>query len=123
MELLKFEGETLTDDGGIIRRIKVKGDGYTNPNDGAWVDGKPLIFFKDKYYYCASRLTNTLISDVGVFCVAVHLEGSCGGQVFDSRDVSFIVGEAEDKAVPLGVDRAMDKMQKGECCVLYLKPK
>ncbi|XP_026162482.1 peptidyl-prolyl cis-trans isomerase FKBP5 [Mastacembelus armatus] len=91
MELLKFEGEMLTDDGGIIRRIKVKGDGYTNPNDGSSVD--------------------------------VHLEGSCGGRLFDCRDVSFIVGEGEDKGVPLGVDRAMDKMQKGECCVLYLKPK
>ncbi|CAJ1050663.1 peptidyl-prolyl cis-trans isomerase FKBP5 [Xyrichtys novacula] len=91
MELLKFEGETLTDDGGILRRIKVKGEGYTNPNDGASVD--------------------------------VHLEGRCGGRLFDCRDVSFIVGEAEDKGVPLGVDRAMDKMQKGECCVLYLQPK
>ncbi|XP_028303650.1 peptidyl-prolyl cis-trans isomerase FKBP5 [Gouania willdenowi] len=91
MELLKFEGETLTDDGGIVRRIKLKGDGYTNPNDGASVD--------------------------------VHLEGSCDGRLFESRDVSFIVGEAEDKGIPLGVDRAMDKMQKGECCVLHLKPK
>ncbi|XP_041819143.1 peptidyl-prolyl cis-trans isomerase FKBP5 isoform X2 [Chelmon rostratus] len=91
MELLKFEGEMLTDDGGILRRIKVKGDGYNNPNDGASVD--------------------------------VHLKGSCGGRLFDCRDVSFIVGEAEDKGVPLGVDRAMDKMQKGECCILYLKPK
>lgn len=91
MELLKFEGETLMDDGGIVRRIKVKGDGYLNPNDGAWV--------------------------------TVHLEGTCGGRLFDSRDVSFIVGEAEDKGVPLGVDRAVDKMQKGECCILYLKPK
>uniref|UniRef100_A0A8D3BGW1 peptidylprolyl isomerase n=1 Tax=Scophthalmus maximus TaxID=52904 RepID=A0A8D3BGW1_SCOMX len=91
MELLKFEGEMLTDDGGITRRIKVKGDGYTNPNDGASVD--------------------------------VHLEGSCGGRLFDCRDVSFVVSEAEDKGVPLGVDRAMDKMQRGECCLLYLKPK
>ncbi|XP_071350129.1 peptidyl-prolyl cis-trans isomerase FKBP5 [Trachinotus anak] len=91
MELLKFEGEMLTDDGGIVRRIKVKGDGYTNPNDGASVD--------------------------------VHMEGSCGGRLFDCRDVNFIVGEAEDKGVPLGVDRAMDKMQRGECCLLYLKPK
>uniref|UniRef100_A0A3Q3XHZ4 peptidylprolyl isomerase n=1 Tax=Mola mola TaxID=94237 RepID=A0A3Q3XHZ4_MOLML len=91
MELLKFEGEMLTDDGGILRRIKVKGDGYTNPNDGAKVD--------------------------------VHLEGRCGSRLFDCRDVSFIVGEAEDKGIPLGVDRAMDKMQKGECCVLHLKPK
>ncbi|XP_071768768.1 peptidyl-prolyl cis-trans isomerase FKBP5 [Centroberyx gerrardi] len=91
MELLSFEGEVLTDDGGITRRIKVKGDGYTNPNDGATVD--------------------------------VHLEGSYGGRLFDSRDVRFTVGEAEDKGVPLGVDRAMEKMQKGECCILYLKPK
>uniref|UniRef100_A0A3Q1FDR1 peptidylprolyl isomerase n=1 Tax=Acanthochromis polyacanthus TaxID=80966 RepID=A0A3Q1FDR1_9TELE len=91
MELLKFEGEALTDDGGIIRRIKVKGDGYTNPNDGATVD--------------------------------VHLQGSCGGRLFDCRDVSFIVGEGEDKSIPLGVDRALDKMQRGECCILYLKPK
>ncbi|KAK9528932.1 hypothetical protein VZT92_013060 [Zoarces viviparus] len=91
MELLKCEGEILTDDSGIVRRIKVKGDGYTNPNDGSSVE--------------------------------VHLEGRCGDRLFDCRDVSFIVGEAEDKDVPLGVDRAMDKMQKGECCVLYLKPK
>ncbi|XP_060925958.1 peptidyl-prolyl cis-trans isomerase FKBP5 [Limanda limanda] len=91
MELLKFEGEKLTDDGGIIRRIKVKGEGYTNPNEGA--------------------------------TVKVHLEGSCGGRLFDCRDVTFVVGEAEDKGIPLGVDRAMDKMQRGECCVLYLQPK
>ncbi|XP_054641438.1 peptidyl-prolyl cis-trans isomerase FKBP5 [Dunckerocampus dactyliophorus] len=91
IELLKFEGETLTDDNGIVRRIKVKGDGYLNPNDGAIVD--------------------------------VHLEGSCDGRLFDRRDISFVVSESEDKGVPLGVDRAMDKMQKGECCILYLSPK
>ncbi|XP_031613381.1 peptidyl-prolyl cis-trans isomerase FKBP5 [Oreochromis aureus] len=91
MELIKFEGESLTGDGGIVRRIKVKGEGYTNPNDGSVVN--------------------------------VHLEGRCGDRLFDCRDVSFIVGQAEDKSIPLGVDRAMDKMQKGECCLLYLKPK
>uniref|UniRef100_A0A665VHX0 peptidylprolyl isomerase n=1 Tax=Echeneis naucrates TaxID=173247 RepID=A0A665VHX0_ECHNA len=84
MELVNFEGELLTDDSGIMRRIKVKGDGYTNPNDGASVD--------------------------------VHLEGRCAGRLFDCRDVSFIVGEAEDRGIPLGVDRAMDKMQRGEHC-------
>lgn len=91
MELLNFEGELLADDGGIMRRIKVKGDGFISPNDGATVH--------------------------------VHLEGRCDGQLFDCRDVSFSVGEAEDKNIPLGVDRAMDKMQKGECCILHLKPK
>ena len=53
----------------------------------------------------------------------MHLEGRCEGQLFDSRDVCFIVGEAQDKGVPLGVDRAMEKMQKGECCLLQLKSK
>ncbi|XP_046881355.1 peptidyl-prolyl cis-trans isomerase FKBP5 [Hypomesus transpacificus] len=91
VELLNFEGEVLTDDGGIIRRIKVKGESFNNPNEGSTVE--------------------------------VHLEGSCEGCLFDSRDVHFIVGEADDKRVPLGVDRAMEKMQKGECCLLYLKPK
>ncbi|XP_054877989.1 peptidyl-prolyl cis-trans isomerase FKBP5 [Poeciliopsis prolifica] len=91
MELLNFEGEILTTDGGITRRIKVKGEGYSNPNDGASVD--------------------------------VHLEGRCGDRLFDCRDVTFIVGQGEDKGIPLGVDRAMDKMQRGECCLLYLKPK
>ncbi|XP_017263736.1 peptidyl-prolyl cis-trans isomerase FKBP5 [Kryptolebias marmoratus] len=91
MELINFEGEILTDDSGIIRRIKVKGDGYSNPNDGAVVD--------------------------------VHLEGRCGDRLFDCRDVSFVVGQGEDKGIPLGVDRAMDKMQRGECCLLYLTPK
>ncbi|XP_043097403.1 peptidyl-prolyl cis-trans isomerase FKBP5 isoform X2 [Puntigrus tetrazona] len=91
IELLSFRGEELTEDGGIVRRIKVKGEGYYNPNEGATVH--------------------------------VHLEGSCGGHSFDSRDVTFVVGESEDVGVPLGVDRAMEKIQKGECCLLYLKPK
>ena len=51
------------------------------------------------------------------------MEGRCDGQLFDCRDVSFTVGEGEDKGIPLGVDRAMDKMQKGERCVLHLQPK
>ncbi|CAG06938.1 unnamed protein product [Tetraodon nigroviridis] len=91
IELLNFEGEILTNDRGILRRIKVKGDGFSNPNEGANVH--------------------------------VHLKGTCRDRLFDCRDVNFVVGEAEDKDVPFGVDRAMDKMQKGECCLLYLKPK
>ncbi|XP_051562717.1 peptidyl-prolyl cis-trans isomerase FKBP5-like isoform X1 [Myxocyprinus asiaticus] len=91
IELLSFRGEELTEDGGIIRRIKVKGEGYNNPNEGATVN--------------------------------VHLKGWCGGRLFESRDITFVVGESEDEGVPLGVDRAMEKMQKGECCLLYLKPK
>ncbi|TRY55055.1 hypothetical protein DNTS_020783 [Danionella cerebrum] len=91
IELLSFRGEELTEDGGIVRRIKAKGEGYNNPNEGATVQ--------------------------------VHVQGWCGGRLFDSRDVTFTVGESDDVGIPLGVDRAMEKMQKGECCLLYLKPK
>ncbi|MGH0141192.1 UNVERIFIED_CONTAM: hypothetical protein FKN15_010720 [Acipenser sinensis] len=90
IELLNFKGEELTEDGGVIRRIKQKGEGFSNPNEGAIVE--------------------------------VRLEGRSGGRVFDSRDVQFVVGEGEDHSIPLGVDRTMEKMQKGECCLIYLKP-
>lgn len=40
VELLNFKGEELTEDGGIIRRIKVKGEGFSNPNEGATVSGE-----------------------------------------------------------------------------------
>lgn len=43
VELLSFKGEDLAEDGGILRRIKVKGEGYNNPNDGATVHGIYLI--------------------------------------------------------------------------------
>lgn len=80
---------------------------------------------KAPYFLPGSILISThpLVVTLDFYCVTVRLEGTCSGRLFDSRDVSFIVGEAEDKGVPLGVDRAVDKMQKGECCILYLKPK
>uniref|UniRef100_A0A8C9SX45 peptidylprolyl isomerase n=1 Tax=Scleropages formosus TaxID=113540 RepID=A0A8C9SX45_SCLFO len=37
VELLSFKGEELTEDGGIVRRIKVKGQGFRYPNVGATV--------------------------------------------------------------------------------------
>lgn len=41
MELFDFRGEDITDDedGGIIRRIITKGQGYSKPNEGASVEG------------------------------------------------------------------------------------
>lgn len=39
VELLCFKGEVLTEDGGVMRRIKVKGEGFNNPNEGSTVDG------------------------------------------------------------------------------------
>lgn len=41
MELFEFRGEDITEeeDGGIVRRIITKGQGYSKPNEGATVDG------------------------------------------------------------------------------------
>ncbi|KAF6113783.1 FKBP prolyl isomerase 5 [Phyllostomus discolor] len=88
IELLDFKGEDLLGDGGIIRRIKQKGQGYSLPNEGATVE--------------------------------IHLEGRCGERTFDCRDVAFIVGEGEDHDVPIGTDTALEKMQRGEHCILFL---
>ncbi|XP_036103813.1 peptidyl-prolyl cis-trans isomerase FKBP5 isoform X1 [Molossus molossus] len=91
IELLDFKGEDLSEDGGIIRRIKRKGEGYSFPNEGARVE--------------------------------VHLEGRCGERMFDRRDVVFIVGEGEDHDIPIGIDKALEKMQRGEECILYIGPR
>ncbi|XP_074833934.1 peptidyl-prolyl cis-trans isomerase FKBP5 isoform X1 [Carettochelys insculpta] len=90
IELLDFKGEDLFEDGGIIRRIKRKGEGYSNPNEGATVE--------------------------------IHLEGFHGGRIFDCRDVTFVVGEGEDHDIPIGIDKALEKMQREEHCILYLGP-
>ncbi|XP_047413075.1 peptidyl-prolyl cis-trans isomerase FKBP5 isoform X3 [Sciurus carolinensis] len=91
IELLDFKGEDLFEDAGIIRRIKRKGEGYSNPNEGATVE--------------------------------IHLEGCCGGRMFDCRDVVFTVGEGEDHDIPIGIDKALEKMQREEQCILYLGPR
>ncbi|XP_048354189.1 peptidyl-prolyl cis-trans isomerase FKBP5 isoform X2 [Sphaerodactylus townsendi] len=88
IELLDFKGEDLFEDGGIIRRIKKKGEGYSNPNEGA--------------------------------SVQIHLKGVCGGRIFDCRDVAFTVGEGEDHDIPIGIDKALEKMQRGEQCILHI---
>lgn len=59
----------------------------------------------------------------GSLCPAVHLEGFCGGTRFDCKDVKFVVGEGEDHDIPIGIDKALEKMQRGEHCVLYLGPR
>lgn len=43
--------------------------------------------------------------------------------MFDCRDVVFIVGEGEDHDIPIGIDKALEKMQREEQCILYLGPR
>lgn len=92
MELFEFRGEDLTEeeDGGIIRRIQVRGEGYAKPNEGAIVE--------------------------------VALEGSCQNRVFDQRELRFEVGEGESLDLPCGLEKAIQRMEKGEQAVVHLKP-
>ncbi|KGL86859.1 Peptidyl-prolyl cis-trans isomerase FKBP5, partial [Charadrius vociferus] len=55
--------------------------------------------------------------------ISFHLEGFCGGTRFDCKDVKFVVGEGEDHDIPIGIDKALEKMQRGEHCILYLGPR
>ncbi|XP_062990476.1 peptidyl-prolyl cis-trans isomerase FKBP4 [Elgaria multicarinata webbii] len=92
IELFEFKGKDLTDDedGGIIRRIRKKGEGYSKPNEGALVE--------------------------------IEVEGWHGDTVFDKRELRFEVGEGENYDLPPGLDKALQKMEKLEESVVYLKP-
>ncbi|KAH0521191.1 Peptidyl-prolyl cis-trans isomerase FKBP4 [Microtus ochrogaster] len=92
VELFEFRGEDLTEDedGGIIRRIRTRGEGYARPNDGAMVE--------------------------------VALEGYCNDQLFDQRELCFEVGEGESLDLPYGLETAIQRMEKGEHSIVYLKP-
>lgn len=90
--MFEFKGEDLTDDedGGIIRRIRTRGEGYARPNDGAIVE--------------------------------VALEGYYKDRLFDQRELRFEVGEGESLDLPCGLEKAIQRMEKGEHSILYLKP-
>ncbi|EHA99829.1 FK506-binding protein 4 [Heterocephalus glaber] len=92
VELFEFKGEDLTEDedGGIIRRIQTRGEGYSRPNDGAIVE--------------------------------VTLEGYYKDQLFDQREVRFEVGDGESQDLPCGLEKAIQRMEKGEHSIVYLKP-
>lgn len=91
IELFEFKGKDLTDDedGGIIRRIRKKGEGYSKPNEGALVE--------------------------------IEIEGWHGDRVFDKRELRFEVGEGENYDLPPGLDKALQKMEKTEESMIYLK--
>ena len=53
----------------------------------------------------------------------VHLRGVHNGQVFDERDVVFVVGEPMLQEVPQGVDIAVQTMKTGEKSEIFLRKK
>ncbi len=79
VELFDWHGEDLTGDGGIVKSIVSKGDGYSKPTDGAQIEG---------------MLTLCLQSILYIFLPA-HIRGSYKGRVIEERDISFEYGEGK----------------------------
>lgn len=50
--MFEFKGEDLTEeeDGGIIRRIRTRGEGYAKPNEGAIVEVALEGYYKDQLF-------------------------------------------------------------------------
>lgn len=55
--------------------------------------------------------------------VLVHITGKCGGRKFEDRNVTFVVGEAEEAGVTAGVEQAVKKSKLGEKSKLVVKSK
>ncbi|KAL1262405.1 hypothetical protein QQF64_007670 [Cirrhinus molitorella] len=113
VELFEFRGEDITDeeDGGIIRRIITKGEGYTKPNEGAY-EG---VFLKLPVLYCYKSINGEQF--------ILWLEGSHEERVFDERELKFEVGDGESLGLPLGVEKALQAMEQGEEALFTIKSK
>lgn len=54
--------------------------------------------------------------------VEVALEGYYNDRLFDQRELCFEVGEGESLDLPCGLEEAIQRMEKGEHSIVYLKP-
>ncbi|KAI4545946.1 hypothetical protein MG293_002501 [Ovis ammon polii] len=54
--------------------------------------------------------------------VEVALEGYFKDQMFDQRELRFEIGEGESMDLPCGLEKAIQRMEKGEHSIVYLKP-
>lgn len=58
-----------------------------------------------------------------LFSLPVTLEGYYKDQMFDQRELRFEVGEGESLDLPCGLEKAIQRMEKGEHSIVYLKPR
>ncbi|XP_053605814.1 FK506-binding protein 59 isoform X2 [Plodia interpunctella] len=96
IEMIDWKVEDLSPgkNKGILRHIIEQGSGeYESPKDGSLV---------------TVELEGKLVSD---------------GKVFDSRTVTFSLGEGSESNVCEGIERALEKFQKGEKARLTIQPK
>ena len=80
----------------VVKRIKIIGDGYDQPNDGSQV---LFIVF------------NHFLLIVMVIQVELTLKGFFGEEKFDDRTVDFEVGEGLAVGIPRGIEVALEKMK------------
>ena len=93
IELFDFKGEDLSKekDGGVIKRVKIPGEGFDHPNDGGAVE----------------MVLQSLDAD---------------GNVKETREVKFILGEGLEEDVPSGIEVALERMKKKETSLIVLSP-
>lgn len=53
----------------------------------------------------------------------VALEGYYQDRLFDQRELRFEVGEGESLDLPCGLEEAIQRMEKGERSIVYLRPR
>ncbi|NXA38236.1 FKBP4 isomerase, partial [Eudromia elegans] len=75
---------------------------------------------------CSSEIATKLscCGQCDVICYTTHiqLEGRHGDRVFDKRELQFEIGEGDNYDLPHGLEKAIQKMEKSEESVFYLKP-
>lgn len=71
----------------------------------------------------ASYLNQDFVIMIRCVAVVVHVTGKFEGRTFEDRDVTFVVGEADEAGITAGVEKAAKKSKKGEKSKLVVKPK
>jgi len=92
VELFEFKGEDITadKDGGVVKRMIVKGEGFDNPNDGALVD------------------------------VTLKGWKSDGTLFDERSALSFEIGEGLEHNIPKGIELGLEKMKRQETAELNI---
>ncbi|XP_002164353.2 peptidyl-prolyl cis-trans isomerase FKBP5 [Hydra vulgaris] len=89
IELLAFDDENVTNDGGVRKRIIKVGDSPNKPN----IDSS----------------------------VKIHIRGSYQGNLFDERDVEFVIGEGYQHNIVDGIEKAICKMKRFEKSKVFVR--
>lgn len=53
--------------------------------------------------------------------VKIHLRGTCEGEMFDERDVEFIIGDGFENDIPEGIEKGLLTMKRYEKAKFFIK--